>query len=449
MGKPGGGGSSSLPLSLLPLALPILAEQILRSLMGTVNTLMLSRYSDGAVAAVGVSNQVMNVVIIAATMLASGTAVVINQNLGAKREAEAAAVAASSISISACTGLFFSLALLLLAEPIIAGMGLEAALRPDAVVYLRIVGCSCVIQFLSTMLATHFRCRGDAKKPMFVILFTNIVNLGGCWVVVFRPFETPLYGVAGVAAVRLASELLGLAFSITLYIGAGWLGDRKALLHPRAEHLKTILRLGFFSGAEGISFTMAQLVTTGFLTAFGAVALSAKVYVQTVSNYTYLAGLAVGQASQIIAGHMLGAGMLDEAYRFIKRSWLYILGCNLVFSTAVFLLSDSIIGLFSGTPEVLELAGKLLLIDILICAGRSLNHSYNYGLRSAGYVVKPMIVANSSIWLVSVGMGYLLAVPLGLGIFGIWLAQMLDEWVRGGFAAFFWLTKRWKQSLIV
>ena len=70
-------------MTLLSLAIPILIEQILRSLMGTVNTFMLSRFSDDAAAAVGVANQVINIFTMAATMLASGTAVVVNQNLGA------------------------------------------------------------------------------------------------------------------------------------------------------------------------------------------------------------------------------------------------------------------------------------------------------------------------------------------------------------------------------
>lgn len=436
-------------LSLLPLALPILVEQILRSLMGTVNTLMLSQYSDDAVAAVGVSNQVINIVIIASSMIASGAAVLINQHLGAKQEKEASAISMSSLFVSACVGLLFSLILIPLASPIIGGMGLEAALRPDAITYLRIVGGSCVIQFVSTMLATHFRCHGDAKKPMMVIVFTNLLNLLGCCIVVFRPFETPLHGVAGVAAVRLASELLGLGFMLFLYAKAGLLQNRRALLHPKISHLKAILRLGFFSGAEGVSFTLAQLITTSFLTGAGAVALSTKVYVQTVTNYTFLAGLSIGQASQIIAGHMLGAGKLESVSRFIKRSWFYILVCNLFFSGAVFLLSNPIIGLFSSNAEILVLAKQLLLIDIFTCAGRSMNHSFNYGLRSAGYVVNPMIVSTVSIWTISVGVGYLLTVPLGLGIFGVWIAAMLDEWIRGGIASFFWLTNRWKKSLLI
>ena len=77
-------------ITLLSLSIPIVIEQVLRSLMGTINTFMLSRVSDDASAAAGVANQALNVVIMAATMLASGTAVVINQCLGAGETKRAA-----------------------------------------------------------------------------------------------------------------------------------------------------------------------------------------------------------------------------------------------------------------------------------------------------------------------------------------------------------------------
>ena len=146
-------------MRLLPLALPILVEQLLRSLMGTVNTFMLSRLSDEASAAVGVANQILNVVIIAATMLASGTAVVINQNLGAGKNREAAQITMNSISVSALVGAVLSAVVLIFARSFVSLMGLQAGLVEDATVYLRIVGVSCVMQFISTMIAKHFRCR--------------------------------------------------------------------------------------------------------------------------------------------------------------------------------------------------------------------------------------------------------------------------------------------------
>lgn len=434
-------------MTLLTLAIPILLEQILRSLMGTVNTFMLSRFSDEASAAVGVANQILNVVIIASTMLASGAAVVVNQNLGAGKKREAAQITMNSVSVSAVIGFALSLFTVSLSGRLVRMMGLEENLIGDAAVYLRIVGISCVIQFVSAMIATHFRCRGKAQVSMLVIAFNNAVNLLGSFLVIEG--KLPVTGVAGIACVRLFSEAMGLLLIGGLFARQEWDLRRGDLLHIKGEYLKQIVSLGFMSGMEGVSFTLAQLVTTRFITALPTAVLSAKVYTQTINNYTYMAGLSIGQAAQILAGHLIGAGKTEEVYRFIRKSWLYIFLCNLAFSGGFFLCSSRLVGLFTDSAEIRDIARMLFFIDIFICAGRSLNHSFNYGLRSAGYVFWPMVIANTSIWIVSVGMGYVLTVPLGFGIVGLWAAQSADEWFRGLCAMMLWLKKKWVASVIV
>lgn len=434
-------------MTLLTLAVPILIEQILRSLMGTVNTFMLSRLSDDASAAVGVANQILNVVIIASTMLASGAAVVVNQNLGAGKKRETAQITMNSISVCAVIGLLCSLITVAGARRLVLLMGLEEKLLGDASAYLRIVGASCVIQFVSAMIATHFRCRGRAQIPMLVIVFNNAVNLAGSSMVVSGML--PVVGVSGIAWVRLVSELLGLCVMVLLFARQKWELQAADLFQIRGMYIRQIVSLGFMSGMEGVSFTLAQLVTTRFITALPTAVLSAKVYTQTINNYTYMAGLAIGQATQILAGHKIGAGKSEEAFHFVKKSWIFILICNLAFSGGFFLCASGLVGLFTDSAEIKAIAGILFFVDIFTCAGRSLNHSFNYGLRSAGYVFWPMVIANTSIWLIGVGMGYALTVQWGLGITGLWIAQCADEWLRGLCAMALWMKKKWTEAAVV
>ena len=416
-------------MTLLSLAIPILIEQILRSLMGTVNTFMLSRFSDDAAAAVGVANQVLNVMNMFSTMLASGAAVLINQNLGAGRDRDAARVTMVSLSASFLFGTAFSALALIFSDDVVRLMGLNGALAADAAAYLRVVGASCVIQFMSATLASHFRCRGKAQVAMAVIVFNNAVNLLGSWLVVHE--RLPLRGVAGIATVRLISETLGLTAILALFAREKW-GQRAAdLLRLREGKLGQIVSLGFMSGLEGISYMSAQLVTTRFITSLPTAVLSAKV------------------AAQILCGHLIGAGRNDEAMRLIRRSWSYTLALNLAFSFAFYAFSARIVGLFTDSAEIQGIARTLFMIDIVTCTGRSMNHSYNFGLRSAGYVFWPMIIASASIWLLQVGAGYLFTVTAGLGVVGLWIGQALDEWVRGVTFTRIWLSRRWTRTSVV
>ena len=434
-------------MSLLRLAIPILIEQVLRSLMGTVNTFMLSRISDNAAAAVGVANQILNIVITASTMISTGAAVLINQNLGAGHDRRAAQITMNAITVTGMIGAILSIIAVVLAEPLVRAVGLEDALVGDATAYLRIVGASCFIQFVSTMISTVFRCHGRTIIPMFVIVFNNCINVAGSLLVIGG--HLPISGVAGIASVRLIAETLGLLLIIFLLSRENWGLERADLFRLERYDAFTILRLGFMSGLEGISYMSAQLVTTGFITSFSAAVLSAKVYTQSVNNYTYVAGMAIGSAAQIMAGHMIGAGDTEGAYKFMRKAWLYVLGLNLIGSVIFFLNSRSIIGLFTDSEEIKNIARTLFMIDIATCLGRSMNHSFNFGLRAAGYVFWPMIISSVSIWLIQVVFGYFITVPLGLGVIGLWIGQASDEWLRGLCACFLWMKKKWTRTDLV
>lgn len=434
-------------LSLLSLAFPILIEQILRNLMGTMNTYMLSRISDNASAAVGVANQILSVVNIASFMISTGAAVLINQKLGAGKDDEAAQITMNGLTLAAIIGLVMSFVSFTFSRALVTAMGLQPELVTDAANYLRIVGASCVIQFTSTMIATVFRCHGRALLPMLVILLNNIINVSGSLLVVSD--KLPVKGVSGIAAVRLLSEAIGLAVIIVLLTRQKWGLEAKYLVRLKKNYIGKLAGLGFMTGMEGISYSIAQLLTTSFITVLPAAVLSAKVYTQSVNNYAFVVGMAIGQAAQIIAGHMIGAGEYEKARKFIRNAWLGVLGCNLVFSFSFYLFATNIIGLFTKSDEIIQIARTLLMIDIITCCGRSFNHSYSFGLRAAGWVFWPMIIAVSSIWIIQVVVGYFITIPLGLGVIGLWIAQASDEWLRGLINGYLWLSKKWMKKNIV
>lgn len=435
--------------SLISLAIPILIEQVLRNLLGTINVFMLGKYSDEAVAAVGVANQIISVVLIAFTMIASGAAIVINQSLGAGKESDAGRFSMNAVGIGVASGAAVSAILLLLATQMMKWLGLEEDLIASAAVYLRWVGGASVFIALSSVIAVLFRCYGKAKIPMIVIAIVNLLNFAGNYLVIFRPFPFVLQGVEGVGIIRFASEAFGAGLLIILLIREHFKSQHvRDVWHIKPAAFRRIAGLGFMTGAEGISYMLAQVVTTGFLTAFGTAALSAKVYVNTIDYYAYVIGNSIGAAVQIISGRQMGARQFDQAYRNTNRHWFAVLGCNMFFSAAVYVFHRPLMSLFTGSEEVIALSAPLFLLCIAINFGRSLNHTFNYGLRAAGFTFWPMIIASTSIWLINCGMGYVFSTALGLGVVGLWIAMAADDIIRGSIAAMFWRSRRWEQSVL-
>ena len=434
-------------MALLSLALPILVESVLRSFMGTVNVFLLGNYSDNAVAAVGVSNQIMNVVVVAFNAITAGSAVLINQYIGAKKDREANQIGMNALTVIFGLGMLVSVFLMTCAPLILTSLSLEEALMEDATIYLRWVGGSACMTAVSSLISVLFRCHGNAKVPMFVVMMANVVNVIGTYLVINRPVDIPLYGVPGVAVVRFSSELFSLAVLVLLLVKARYGYLLRDLCRFKFLYLKRVLSIGLMSSAEGISYTMSQVITTGFLAAFGAAALSTKVYVQNIEYYAYIIGLSIGQSAQIISGHMMGSGALDKAYQYISKIWRYVVCCNILFGTLLFLFSDQVIGLFTSSREIIEMAKPLLAIDIAIHTARSFNHTHNQGLRAAGYVFWPMIIAVGSIWVINVGLSYVFTVACDWGLVGLWIAAASDEWFRGICVMLLWKSKRWEASV--
>jgi len=438
-----------LGIGLMALAIPMFLETFLKSLMGTVNTFILGQYSDNAVAAVGVANQYMNMVIIVFTVMSSGMGVLLSQNLGAGLKKEASRVCTAAFAINISIGLAVAVVVRLFAPAIIGWMDMEEALIPDAVRYTELMSYSMLMSAITSTISVTFRNYGNARVPMYVMLLTNLLNIAGCYLVVFTPGTLPWEGVEGVAFVRVISEVIGCIIMVWLLILAKFDIDYSDIRHVRPAIAGQILKLGTMTGVEGICYNTASLLTTAMITAFGAEALAAKVYLNNIVYYIYIVGMSIGSASQIIIGRMVGAGEPDRAYKFAWRSWRIGISCNMAFSVLALVLSPWIYGMFTENQVIIDMCCKIMIIDMAIEAGRSFNHNIKSALQGAGYMRNPMIVAGSSIMLINAGMGYVFGVVLGMGLYGIWLAMALDELTRGLFNALFWMKGWWRNSSLV
>jgi len=429
---------------ILKLSVPILVEDVLRSLMGTVNTFTLSRVSDSASASVGVTNQILNVVLLVSVMMSAGAGILENQVLGAGRERESSRVMMNSLSLVAILGAICSVLTVVFAGSLVSFMGLAEELRADGEAYLRIVGASCVFQFVGTMLSSHFRSHGRALIPTVIVIISNVINIAGSALVLAG--RAGVTGVRGIAYVRLISEVAGTVILIALFSRQKW-GQRASDLFSFDRSTVTrIMSVGVMSTMERVCFIIAQMLTTRFITDLPLEVLSAKVYVQTISEYPNLFGVSIGRAAQILSGYSIGAGKLDDAQKLIRKAYFTALLFDVPGCLICRIFANQIVGLFTSSAEIIAIAKVLLTIDIVTGAARSLNHSYSFGLKSAGYVFRPMIINFFSIWLINVGLGYLCTVPFGLGIVGLWIGQATEEWFRGLMNALQWEKKLWQRE---
>ncbi|QFT88333.1 Multidrug resistance protein NorM [Bacillus sp. THAF10] len=436
--------SKTKKLTLFALTWPIFIEVLLHMLMGNADVLMLSQYSDDSVAAVGVANQILFMLIVMFGFIATGTSILVAQYLGAKNRVIAAEVTVVSIGANLLFSFIISLAVFFLSSRLLLLMNLPPELLSEADSYLKIVGVFSFVQALVITAGATLRSYGFTKDAMFVTIGMNIINVIGNYLFIFGPFGIPVLGVEGVALSTITSRLIGLiAIFILLFKRIEEPLPFKNLFNLPITHLKNLLKIGIPSAGEHLSYNTSQLAITYFIVMLGTNALTTKVYAQSLMMFIFLFSVAISQGTQIMIGHQIGAGNIEEAYKRCLKSLRLAIAISVLTAIPFALFSDTLLGIFTTNPDIIALGGTLILLTIILEPGRSFNLVVINSLRAAGDVKFPVYIGILSMWGVAVTASYILGIHFGLGLVGIWIAFILDEWLRGIIMLYRWRSRVW------
>ncbi|MCC3355892.1 MATE family efflux transporter [Bacillus sp. REN16] len=433
-------------LSLFAIAWPIFIETGLHMLMGNADTLMLSQYSDDSVAAVGVSNQILNVIIVMFGFVATGTSVLVAQYLGANSARKAGKIAVVSIVTNILLGLALGLIVIFASSTLLTMMGVSDQLLQEATIYLQIVGGFLFVQAGIMTIGAVLRSHRFTKDVMYVTIGMNILNVIGNYLFIFGPFGIPVLGVTGVAISTAFSRTIGVVviFFILFKRIKNELPFSFLLKKFPSFELKKLLKIGIPSAGEHLSFNGSQLVITSFIVILGTEALTTKVYAQNIGMFVLLFSIAIGQGTQIIIGHQVGAKKLDEAYKRCINSLLIAIAATASVGLTLYYFSESLFSLFTNNHDIIVTGSILLLLTAILEPGRAFNAVVISSLRAAGDVNFPVLIGIVSMWGVSVPIAYFLGIHLDLGLIGIWIAFIADEWLRGILMLWRWRKGHWR-----
>lgn len=437
-------------MSVFALTWPIFIETLLRTMLGNVDTFMLSTYSDDAVGAVGVVSQISYILIMLYNVVSSGTLVLISQYLGAKKKKEASVVAVTSIAGSLIFGLFVGLAVFLFRSQILTFLNLPPELMGYAMTFLGIVGGFSFTQALIATLSAIIRSYGNTRITMYISVGMNILNIIGNSIFLYGLLGAPKMGVTGVAIATVISQAVGVvAMLIVMLTGLNQKFSFRDLVPLPWEILRDILKIGLPSAGEGIAYEASQLTITRIITVLGKVALTTRVYTLNIMYFVMVFSVAVGQGTQIVVGHLVGAGDNEKAYKTCIKSLRYAVVVAIILAGIVSFFSEQLLGIFTDDRAIIEMGSKLLLIAVILEPGRVFNIVIINSLRAAGDARFPVIMGIISMWGIGVLLSYFLGVACGLGLIGVWIAFASDEWFRGIAMLLRWRSRVWYKMALV
>ncbi len=463
---------SRLQLSLVTLTWPILVENLLRTSFLSLDTLMLSNYSEHAVAAMSVVHSFGFFVQLLYLMVGVGANILISQHLGAKNEAKAGIVGIGSLVLIIAFSVVVSLMVAMAAEPLVGLFDLEPIVHRSAVQFLRIFGGGSLFLSLNIVQSNILRSWGHSRDPMVVNIVTLGLTMALNFVGLFGPFRFSVPGlfyetgietssliakpdlvVEGVMWVAFSTVVGHLVSSLILFI---LLIKRDDVVLPlRSVHkvpryiYRMVLRVGVPSAGETLSYNLAHIVILSMIAPMGTKTLAAYGILLAVLRYVFITGVSIGLGTQIKVGYFVGAKQYEAAYR---RVLLYFFGgflFTVLIALMVYLYSRPLVTLFTEDEAILRLTGAIFFVALFHEPGRTFNTIIIPALKGAGDIIFPVVMALIMMWGIGVLGAWILGVHWGFGLVGIWIGLALDEWIRGIVMLFRWRSRIWTEKRLV
>lgn len=436
--------------SLFVIAGPMFLELLLNILLNNMDTLMLSHYSENSVGAVGNANQVMFLFIIMFNIIATAISVVVAQYLGAKRYGEMNRIYTLALLVNLVFGIVMSAFLVLGKGFLTSFLNISPNMLPDANTYLNIVGGGLFLQAGYNVMLQILRCNGYTKIGMYISVAINIVNIGGNYLFLYGPLKFLDLGVAGVAISTVVARTLALIIAIIFfYIKKIGRIDFRLLSPFPGKLLWKMIRIGLPSAGENFAYSLYQLVLLSFVNTMGDNSVNARVYCNSLIAFSMVFSNASAMATQIITGHLVGAGKEEAAYKRVISTLKLTLPLTVLIAAVNWIISPFTMRIFTSNEEILKIGFVIMAVDIFVEFGRCLNMTVISSLKAAGDYIYPLIVGLFTMVVLGACGGYTFGVLLGFGVAGIFAGTASDECIRGFIVLGHWRRRKWIGKKVV
>jgi len=213
--------------------------------------------------------------------------------------------------------------------------------------------------------------------------------------------------------------------------------------------VKNILSIGLPTAGENLAWNVGQLMIVAMVNTMGTTIIASRTYLMLISSFTMTLSIALGQGTAIQVGHLVGAGEIKEVYHKCLKSLKIAFIFAFVTTSLVFLFRKPIMSIFTTNPDILKASLKIFPLMILLEMGRVFNIVIINSLHAAGDIKFPMFMGIICVFVVAVLFSYIFGISFGWGLAGIWIANAMDEWIRGLAMYFRWKSKKWQNKSFV
>lgn len=434
------------------LLIPVVLEQLLNSIMGTADTMMVSNVGSAAISAVSLVDSINVLVIQAFSALAAGGAIVCAQYIGQRNKEKANESARQVLFIITAISVAVSLICLVFQKPLLRLIfgSVEAEVMRASEIYFFYTALSFPFIAAYDSAASIFRAQDNTRGPMTISMISNVMNIAGNAIMIWV-FHM---GVAGAALSTLISRIF-CAVVVLIQLRKEREGQEIVVrdyfkIRPNWSMIKRILGIGIPSGVENSMFQLGKLAIQSTVSTLGTAAIAAQAMTNILENLNGIAAIGVGVGLMTIVGQCLGAGRKDEAVYYIKKLCVIAEIVVLTSCLIVFALTKPVTILGGMEKESADMCFHMVMwITIMKPLVWTMAFVPGYGLRAAGDVKFSMITSCCTMWACRFCLCVFLIRVMGFGPMGVWIGMFADWTVRSIIFTWRFHSSKWLQHKVI
>ena len=376
---------------ILIFAIPLVLSGILQLLFNAADIVVVGQFvGNQALAAVGSTGALINLLINLFMGLSIGTNVLVARSYGAGKKDELDEVVHTSILTALLSGTFLVIVGLLLARPALEIMGTPEDVIDEAAVYMRIYFIGMPSTMAYNFGSAVLRAVGDTKRPLYFLTVSGVVNviLNLIFVIVFR------MSVSGVALATIISQTLS-AFLVLRCLMLTDSDYKLVLSRLRIvpDKFFKMLSIGLPAGLQGTLFSLSNVLIQSSVNSFGSVAMAGNTAASNVEGFVYTSMNSIYQTSISFTGQNHGAMKVKRIGKILLMCQTIVILIGLVMGNAVYFFGSDILKLYSSDPQVIEYGLRRMSIITTTYFLCGMMDVIVGSLRGMGYSIMPMLVS--------------------------------------------------------
>lgn len=371
-------------------SIPLLIGNLFQQLYNTVDSVIVGNFvGKEALAAVGASGPIINMLVGFFMGLATGASVVISQYYGAKDNRRLHDAVHTSMALTIVMGIILTIVGSLLSPLMVEWMGTPSDVFDSATLYLKIYFYGVLGLLVYNMGSGILRAIGDAKRPLYFLIFSSLMNivLDYTFVVYFK------MGIAGVAWATLISQCVS-AIMVLILLSRSQEAYRIIFkdLKLSKDMLHKVISIGLPSGIQQSIVSFSNVIVQSYINSFGASAMAANSSWTKIDSFIILPMMSFSLAVTTFVGQNLGARQKERALQGTKTALWLSFSVTAFLSVLVYFNATSLIQIFSNDPEVIAYAKVMMNIFIPAYVFLCMVQIYAGTLRGAGVANPPMLI---------------------------------------------------------